>query len=637
MMDSQASAVQNAAAVDSESLSSYKVECELYAVETIRAPVSDGVRTMSVHSARQKVGPMTLAFRRIRNAIRPRVKVFKAPAGIHVDWDVPVKVRDGTTLRVNVFRPEGGTPAPVIMSAHPYGKDKIPARTRSGRGLDIQYRMLPQPHPIEISEWTSWEAPDPGVWVPQGYAVVNVDLRGGGTAEGIADLFSDQEAMDYYDVIEWAGIQSWSSGRVGLNGVSYLAISQYKVAALRPPHLAAICPWEGFSDLYRDFARPGGVREDGFTVIWDKGIKKGVRAHTQFRKEIVDRPERDEWYESTVPDLERIEVPIFVCGSFSDHSLHTQGSFEVFRRAGSLHKSLYTHRGGKWSAFYGKEATAARGRFFDHTLKGLDNGWEKEPTVRLAIYDAGPEPVAVVGEENWPPKDIQWRTLTLDAGRRTLVEEPVGGPATSLSFDTHCDTAQFVWTVSEDIDMIGPMALRLYVEVRGADDVSIFAGVRKIRDGVEMQFEGSFGFSGDMVSKGWQRAAHREIDEELSSPSQPVHRHRFAQPLRDGEIVPVDIALRAHATRFLKGDVLRLDVRGSWHYPKDPLRGQFPIAYQSSPKATCVLHTGGAFDARLLVGTRPVYMTAANLTRRPITNSRRIQTASIKSMTDWTL
>jgi hypothetical protein len=178
-------------------------------------------------------------------------------------------------------------------------------------------------------------------------------------------------------------------------------------------------------------------------------------------------------------------------------------------------------------------------------------------------------------------------------------------------FRTHRDTVQFLWTVPEDIDIIGPMALRLYVEVRGADDVFLFAGVRKLRAGVEMRFEGSFGFSGDMVSKGWQRAAHRELDQELSSPSQPMHTHRIAEPLRDGEIVPIDIALRPHATRFLRGDVLRLDIRGNWHYPKDPLRGQFPTAYQSSPKATCVLHTGGAFDARLLLGARPVSMTAA--------------------------
>ena len=176
---------------------------------------------------------------------------------------------------------------------------------------------------------------------------------------------------------------------------------------MRPSHLAAICPWEGFSDLYRDFARPCGVREDGFSVIWDQGIRQGVRTHTRFRKNIVDRRERDQWYEATVPDLGRIEVPILVCGSFSDHSLYSRGSFEVFRRTGSTHRSLYTHRDGKWCAYYSQDATAATGRFFAHTLKRMDAGWDKEPPVRLAIHDAGPVPIAVMGKQHWPPDDLQ--------------------------------------------------------------------------------------------------------------------------------------------------------------------------------------------------------------------------------------
>ena len=550
------------------------------------------------------IGPMTLALRRIRNAIHPNIRVLGAPPDIHVDWDVPVKMRDGITLRVNVFRPKSDAPVPVIMSAHPYGKDRIPARTRSGLGVNPQYRLFPQPHEIEFSAWTSWEAPDPGVWVLLGYAVVNADLRGGGTSEGTGDLFSDEEAQDYYELIEWAGTQSWSSGRVALDGVSYLAISQYKVAALRPPHLAAVCPWEGLTDFYRDFVRPGGIREDGFSVVWSKGTSKVARIRTSVRKEVVNRPQRDEWYESLTPALERIEVPMLVCGSFSDHSLHTRGSFEAFRRVGSLRKWLYTHRDGKWCAYYGKEATEARRRFYDHVLKGTDNGWDKEPAVRLAIYDGGPEPAAVVGEENWPPNGLERRALCLDVKQRALIERPVPDPSSSASFATHGGRLRFAWVVPEDMDIIGPMALRLHVEVRGADDVFLFAGVRKFRHGAEVTFEGSFGFSGDMVSKGWQRGAHRELDDQLSTSTQPVHRHSRAEPLRPGEIVPVDIALCPHATRFRKGDQLCLDIRGTWHYPRDPFRGQFPTGYQRSPKATCILHTGGPFDAHLLIGTR---------------------------------
>ena len=226
------------------------------------------------------VRTMLRGIRFVRHAIWPNVQVTAASLEIHVDWNVPVRVRDGTVLRVNVFRPKEGGPFPVIMSAHPYGKDKIPAKTRSGRGVPLQSRLLPQPHPVRISAYTSWEAPDPNVWVREGYAVVNADLRGGGTSEGVGDLFSDEEAQDYYDLIEWAGTQAWSTGRVGLDGVSYLAISQYKAAALQPPHLAAICPWEGLSDVYRDFARPGGVLENGFSKLWSWLTGKEARIHT---------------------------------------------------------------------------------------------------------------------------------------------------------------------------------------------------------------------------------------------------------------------------------------------------------------------------------------------------------------------
>ncbi|HEX3875601.1 MAG TPA: CocE/NonD family hydrolase, partial [Bryobacteraceae bacterium] len=542
--------------------------------------------------------------RRLGNILRPNVEVFPVPAGIHADWNLPVPVRDGTILRVNVFRPASGPPAPVIMSAHPYNKDRIPARTRSGRGIGIQYRMMPQPHPVRFSAWTSWEAPDPAFWVPRGYAVVNADLRGGGAADGANELLSDQEAEDYYDLIEWVGAQPWSSGRVGLDGVSYLALSQYKVAALHPPHLAAICPWEGFSDLYRDFARPGGAREDGFLVFWSRLTRKAARIQGDVRAEVVTRPERDQWYESHTPALERIDVPMLVCGSFSDHSLHTRGSFEVFRRAGSGLKFLYTHRDGKWCAYYSDDATQARLRFFDHTLKGISNGIDQEPPVRLAIYDEGPNPVAVESSETWPPPGLTWTSLHL-APNGQLQPGSIS-TAGQVAFSTRGKPATFEWTFDHDVDVIGPMALRVHIEISGAADAVLFAGIRKFRGARECVFEGSYGFSCDMVAKGWQRLAHRDLDGRLSTPEQPVHTHAHAQPLSPGEIIPVDIALLPQATRFLRGDRLRLDLRGNWHYPRDPFRGTFPAAYQRNPRARCTIHCGGPHASRLLLGMRPV-------------------------------
>jgi putative CocE/NonD family hydrolase len=136
-----------------------------------------------------------LALQLLRDMLRPSVQVTPAPAGIVVEWNVPVRVRDGAVLRVNVFRPRTSGPVPVIMSAHPCGKDKIPPR-RGGRGPNLQARLVPQPHRMRISALTSWEAPDPAFWTRHGYAVVNADLRGGGTSEGVGELFSDAEALE---------------------------------------------------------------------------------------------------------------------------------------------------------------------------------------------------------------------------------------------------------------------------------------------------------------------------------------------------------------------------------------------------------------------------------------------------------
>ena len=546
--------------------------------------------------------------RRVRGAVHPDVQVTDPPAGIHVDWNVPVVLRDGVTLRVNVFRPQAtvsdGVRAPVIMSAHPYNKDAMPTNTRSGRGPNPQYRAFPQPYPVRISAWTSWEAPDPGFWVPRGYAVVNVDLRGGGTSQGRDRLLSDEEALDYAEVIEWAGTREWSTGKVGLNGVSYLAISQYKVAALSPPHLAAICPWEGFSDLYRDFARPGGVLENGFSIVWSKGTARGARIDGDLRAELRRRKTRDGWFESVTPRLADITVPALVCGSFSDHNLHTRGSFEAFRRIGSANKWLYTHRDGKWCHFYGEDAKQVQALFFDWALKGADNGWAQRPAVRLAIHDVGAHPAEVRDEAEWPPADLTWTPLHLDAARGTLTDgDPPPEPA-SAYLRSRRDAVTFDWVVPRDLDLLGPMALRVWVETPDCADIHLFAGVRKLHAGREVTFEGSFGFSGDMVTHGWQRAAFRELDPQLKSRWQPVHTFAREQPPAPGEVVAIDVALLPQATRFRAGTVVRLELRGDWPYPRNPITGQFPSGYSPSSKGHLIVHSGGRYDSHLLVGAR---------------------------------
>lgn len=549
--------------------------------------------------------PLALVRRRLR-ALRAReVRIGPPPPDVVVDVDVEVPMRDGVVLRVNVHRPAAArTPMPVILSAHPYGKDALP-RLRRGRYRPVfQTRVFRHPEPVAFSALTGWEAPDPGHWVPRGYVVVNADLRGFGRSDGVGDPLSDQEARDVHDLVEWAGGQPWSNGRVGLDGVSYLAISQWKAAALRPPHLAAICPWEGFTDAYRDFLRPGGVREDGFSVIWAGAVKRVGRTGVDLRAEQKARPLLDDWWDALRPALERIEAPALVCASFSDHRLHSRGSFEAWRRLGSRQKWLHTHRGGKWSEYYSPEATATRERFFDWALKGVDDGWTRRPPVRLEIRERGDRVAEVRETAAFPPAEVTWRSLTLDAATGSLAGPDVAEGAVLVR---RAGPARFTWTVPADLDVLGPAAVRLHVEIPRGGDTHLFAGIRKFHGGEEVTFEGSFGFERDLVTTGMVVASARTADPALSpSPGQPVHAFHAAEPLGAGEIAPVDVALLPTATRFRAGDRLVLEIATRWFFARNPISGQFPSWYRPGPRTTVRLHTGGGHRATLLLPTVPV-------------------------------
>ena len=543
------------------------------------------------------------AIERLRGFVSPPVEITPPPPAVRFEHDVEVAVRDGTILRVNVFRPEEDGSYPVIMCAHPYGKDRLPERGPFGYRPPPQYRMLRQPKRVTFSAWTTWESPDPAYWVPRGYVVVNCDLRGFGTSDGSGNLLTDAEAQDIYDLVEWAATQPWSNGKVGMNGVSYLAISQYKTAALRPPHLAAICPWEGFSDVYRDFARPGGIREDGFIRLWSSGVKRGGRPSEDVREEQIGRPLRDEWWRARTPELERIEVPLLVCASFSDQQLHSRGSFRAFERVSSTHRWLYIHRGGKWAEYYSEEALAFQLRFFDHFLKGEENGMLEVPPVRLEVREDRDTTQLVRSEEEWPLPQTRWTDLYLRADGR-LTDAPVS-EAGAVGFDMRSGRASFLWDVPEDVEITGPMALRLFVEVRGAEDAYLFVGVQKVRAGRVVPFEGSYGYGFDRVSTGWLKASLRKLDSDHSSPWRPVHTYDEFQPLKPGEVVAVDISLLPSATFFRKGEQVRLDVQGQWFSTRNPFFGQFPAAYEEGPRGSCVLHCGGEHGARLRIPVIP--------------------------------
>src|SRR6266566_1468813 len=177
---------------------------------------------------------------------------------MQISWDIPIPMNDGLAVRADVFRPLGSGRHPVILSYGPYAK-----------GLSFQegYRShwarltkaAPEVLQGSTNRYQNWELVDPEKWVPDGYACVRVDSRGAGRSPGFLDVWSPRETQDLYQCIEWAGTQPWSNGKVGINGISYYAMNQWQAAASQPPHLAAICVWEGWCDSYRDGNRHGGI------------------------------------------------------------------------------------------------------------------------------------------------------------------------------------------------------------------------------------------------------------------------------------------------------------------------------------------------------------------------------------------
>ncbi|ORW86647.1 hydrolase [Mycobacterium sp. IEC1808] len=540
-------------------------------------------------------GALRYALTRLRGIAKPPITVTPAPPVILVERDVGVPTRDGTVLRINVCRTPDDTPRPVILSVHPYGKDNLPRR-RAGRWtFSVQYRVLRQTQPITFSALTGWEAPDPAWWTANGFTVVNADMRGCGHSDGTGNLLSRQEAEDSYDLVQWIAGRPWCDGRVVMLGVSYLAITQYAVAALQPPALRAICPWEGFTDAYRDLTFPGGVRELGFTRLWSRNVRRDTRQRYDLERMQDAHPLRDDFWRSVVPELSAIKVPMLVCGSFSDNNLHSRGSIRAFMRAGSAHARLYTHRSGKWSTFYSEAARAEQLEFF----RGVLDGAEQSRSVRLEVCEDRDTVAAVREESDWPLPRTRWRPMYLaDAG--VLAPDPptrVG----SVAFETASNAAAFSWTVPDDVELTGPMAARLWVELDGCDDANLFVGVEKWRDGRFVGFEGSYGYGRDRVTTGWQRVSLRALDPQLSQPWEPVARCAEPQPVSAGEVVAVDVALGPSATLFRAGEQLRLVVAGRWLCPTNPLTGQMPAAYQGSPRDRVTLHWGPDHDAHLLI------------------------------------
>lgn len=514
--------------------------------------------------------------------------------------DVAVELRDGTVIYADVHRPVSLSPVPVLVAYGPYGKHAgFPDRL--GRGADIE---------DALPAGTQFEAPIPSYWVGHGYAVVYVDKRGTWGSEGDATSFSKQEAEDGYDVVEWAGTQPWSNGKVGLSGVSYLALVQYGIAALRPPHLAAINPSEGVLDIYREAMTHGGIPETQFSINLNTIVGFGRGRTEDLLSEAIEHPVLDAFWASKTPVVEDIEVPAYFVCSVGNHGIHTRGTLDAYLRASSSEKWLEVHGQKEWRYYYNRDSVERQRAFFDHFLLGRDTEITAWPPVRVEYRDRS-EGGPIRPEQSWPPSTVTMTPLYLDASSGSLRDKPVDRGCT-VSYDPtrspkepalHAgeEKVEFEYVFRAETYLAGNAALRLFAASPGASDMDVFVELEKLDvDGNPISFPYFAYLDDGPLAHGWLRASRRELDPALSTPDRPVQAHLRDEPLPTDGPVQLDIEIWPFTALFHPGEALRLTVAGAdihrW-VREDFVRGHDML----NNTAAHILYTGGGWSSTLMV------------------------------------
>jgi hypothetical protein len=517
-----------------------------------------------------------------------------------IERDVAVPVRGGVTIIADVFRPADERPAPPLIAWSPYGKHI------EGQ-LNARYPDCGV-EPGQLSRYTAFESPDPVHWTARGYAVVNADIPGTWYSGGDATFLSPQEAGYGHDLVEWAGTQPWSNGKVGMSGVSYLASCQWMIAATNPPHLAAINPWEGWSDTYREVARHGGIPETYFWPYIGERWGYGTGRVEDLAAETQRHPFFDDFWATKAADFSRITVPAFVVASWSDQGLHTRGTFEGFKRIASERKWLEAHGRKKWGYYYEAESLKRQEAFFGHFLKDLPtevSGWPRvRYEVRERAFTGAFKPAG-----DFPLPGTEYVPLYLDAAAGSLRREAPAEESVAVYDSEQAGRwrgrATFDYRFGTETELVGNSKLRCWMSAAGADDMDLFVAVQKLDAyGDHVGFPYYAVFEEGPVALGWIRASHRELDEQRSTPWQPVLAHRRELKLVRGEIVPLEIEILPSGTRFAAGETLRLVVQGRdiYRYPR-PLIQAFHD--DSVNRGQHVIHTGGRYDSYLLVPCAP--------------------------------
>ncbi len=556
--------------------------------------------------------------RRLRSAAAARNELRRNILGIRRFRDVKIPLRNGSFVYADVYRPDRAEPVPVVMNCGVYGRAFVHHSVCSDE--DAEHHELMEERYFfgnpDGYEYENHESINTASWIPRGYALVRVDSPGAGKSPGTLGIWGIDEAEAFYDAIEWAGGQPWSNGNVGLWGMSYYAVSQHAVASLHPPHLKAMIAIGTDADLYEEVMYTGGILNEEFFPGWfANGIVPAICGEVK-AKDFLATARANPFKDSDPaaifgpraevlmsPDLSEVPVPLWTVAVTTHPShFHQLGSSETYLNTPTASKKLDF-----WEDWFMKSYSATavdeHAAFFDHWLKGIDNGIMDEPPVRLEVR-TGRGASYVLQEHEWPiarTEYVRWyldaspadgdtdagcdnvlrlapevpgtgRSVTYSAqvdpsasrvapvtaaGEQAAAAAPCSPGATFLSAPFEQDTvlagysklAVWVASTSEDMDIY--VALRVLDEEDREVD---FCGPALI-PGISTRFY--------PLAKGWLKASHRKLDPARSTAFRPKHTHLRADyaPLQDGEIVPVEVEIIPNTGLVRRGHRLRVDIQ----------------------------------------------------------------------------
>ncbi|KAF9889999.1 hypothetical protein FE257_006679 [Aspergillus nanangensis] len=482
------------------------------------------------------------------------------------DRDIQIPLRDGVKLRADVFRPVTDFKVPALVVWSPYGK--------SGAGFfNLDYVPGRAGIPVsKLSGMEKFEGLDPAEWVGRGYAIVNIDARGVFESEGDIRWFGKAEGRDGYDAIEFIAQLPWCSGKTSLVGNSWLAMSQWFIAAERPPHLSCIAPWEGASDFYRETLCRGGVPYKPFWAFVS-GLLFGRNKQEDVLAMLEKYPYMNEYWADKRAEIHKIEVPAYILASFST-GLHTAGSFRGYEEIPHDKKWLRVHPTQEWHDIYQPENVDDLCLFLDRYTKGIENGWEKTPNVRISMLPFN----------------------KVDADSEELL---------------------FTYTFPRKSYMVGYSKAVLYMSCSSHDDLDVFIQLRKAStDGTILQNiniplkDMGLESATEVVPintniylgpTGILRASHRAIHPTFSKPSSNeiiyAHTEGTIRKVNCDEVVRLEISIWPTAMVFEAQEKLVLKIAG---HPLvlaefEPLRG----AFVADNKGRHVVHFGGQYDSHV--------------------------------------